>query len=109
MTSEQQAFYTTMNEVISNSKDVSFTVVDQYDAVSDKITFGHAGLGSKAPLPGKHAIDVGDAAVLGNGLITTQGVLAHEIKEGFEMQTDPSPVSQTKLDAAHEKAITVEK
>ena len=103
MTSEQQAMYNTLNETISNPKDVSFTAVDKNDAVSQNINFGDNGKSSQSATPGVHTIDVGDMKSLGSkGLITAQGALGHEIKEGFEIQTK-NLASATDINNAHYK------
>ncbi|MEJ7829200.1 MAG: RHS repeat-associated core domain-containing protein, partial [Segetibacter sp.] len=103
MTDEQQSFYNTMNEVISDGKDASFTVVDSKDAMSQNIIMGDCACYPGSPVAG-HTIDIGDASQLGSkGVITTQGVIGHEINEGFQLQTKGA-----KPGVAHDNAIQTE-
>ena len=106
MTPEQQATYDMLNEVISNGTDVSFSAVDGNDAISSKIFVGDNGQGKGVTAtPGTHTIDVGDMQQFGtNGLLTGQGALGHEIKEGFEMQAN----HKTANDAHFNYAIPTE-
>jgi hypothetical protein len=114
MSAEQQAFYNTMNETISNAKDVSFTVVDKNDAMSQNITIadnGHAvdAAGTNySAVPGTHIIDVGDVGKFSaNGHLTAQGIIGHETKEGFEIQTK-GLTTAAQMGVAHNTAIGVE-
>jgi len=87
MSVEQQAFYDTMNETISNGADVTFTVIDGNDAMSQNVKIGDCGCYAGSPVT-NHTIDVSDAGQFGStGYITTQGIIGHETKEGFEIQT----------------------
>ncbi len=72
MTDEQQAFYNTINETISNNKNVSFMVIDANDVISKNIMIGD-----------------NSYAIAGNmnRHITAQGIIDHITKEGFELQT----------------------
>ncbi len=114
MTDEQQAFYNTMIEVISNKSDVSFTVVDGSDAMSQNISIadnGHAvdGAGTNySALPGTHIIDVSDVGHFNaNGVLSAQAILGHETKEGFEIQTKGLTTSK-QMAEAHNAAIGIE-
>jgi hypothetical protein len=88
MNDQQQALYNTLNEVATSSGDIHFTAIDQHDDQSKDVVIGDNGKSSQSATPGQHVIDVGDMAKVGStGLITAQGMLGHEIKEGFEIQS----------------------
>lgn len=94
MTAEQTAFYNTMNETISDAKDVSFVAIDGNDALSQSVLIGDNGNAVDAAgnnystLAGTHLIDVGDIGNFSStGHVTAQGMIGHETKEGFEIQT----------------------
>jgi len=109
ITSEQQALYNTMNEAISSSSKISFTVVDHNDKISESILVGDNGTATGITVtPGVHTIDIGDIQKLGTGgLLTAQGALGHEVKEGFEIQTSPT-INGATIMSAHEKGIDAE-
>lgn len=88
MTAEQQSLYSTLNEVITDGKDIKFDAVDSKDGLSQKIYVGDNGTATGiTATPGKHTIDVGDMQQFGsNGALTGQGALGHEIKEGYQIQ-----------------------
>ena len=90
MTAEQQSLYTTLNEAITSNSNISFDIIDGSDALSGQILIGDNGM-APAPYsatPGKHTIDIGDAQQVGSGgTITGAGMVGHEIKEGFEIQS----------------------
>jgi hypothetical protein len=106
MTPEQQSFYDVINEVITNANDVSFNAVDGSDASSNSIYVGDNGRGvGVTATPGVHTLDVGDMKQFGTGgLLTSQGALGHEIKEGFEIQAN----GKTGNDAHFNYAIPAE-
>jgi RHS repeat-associated protein len=106
MNAEQQATYDMLNEVITNGTDVSFNAVDANDAISSSIFVGDNGRGAGVTAtPGVHTIDVGDMQQFGTGgLLTSQGALGHEIKEGFEIQAN----GKTGNDAHFNYAIPTE-
>lgn len=106
MNAEQQATYDMLNEVITNGTDVSFNAVDGNDAISSSIYVGDNGRGvGVTATPGVHTLDVGDMQQFGTGgLLTSQGALGHEVKEGFEIQAN----SKTGNDAHFNYAIPSE-
>ncbi len=109
MSNEQSALYNTLNEAISSSSTISLTVVDHNDKISEEISVGDNGTATgMTATPGVHTIDIGDVQKFGTtGLLTAQGALGHEIKEGFEIQTSSSRSSATIMNA-HEKGIEAE-
>lgn len=89
MTPEQKAMYETLKEPITSISNVTFDAVDAADAISTRINVGDNGASAVTVTPGRHTIDIGDIKKFGiNGLLTSQGALGHEIKEGFEMQAN---------------------
>lgn len=104
MTPRQAAFFDVFNEAISDKSDVVFKAIDQNDALSTEVKIGDNGGSIYSTNPGIHVIDVGDIKMIGSeGLITTQGVLCHEIKEGFEIQANGLTPRE-----AHDKGIDSE-
>jgi RHS repeat-associated protein len=104
MTPEQKALYETLKEPITNISTISFDVVDAADAISTRINVGDNGASVATVTPGRHTIDVGDVKKFGiNGLLTSQGALGHEIKEGLEMQAN-----HMMSNAAHDLGIATE-
>jgi hypothetical protein len=88
LSNTQMAFLNTMNEVMNSTSDVSFDVVDHTDTISQNIYVGDNGraVGASAT-PNKHTLDVDDMDSFGTGgLLTKHGALAHEIKEGYDIQ-----------------------
>lgn len=87
MTAEQTSFYNTMNESISSPGDVTLDVVDANDAMSQQVTVGDCACYSGSPVT-NHTIDIDDMNAFGTqGALKTQGWIAHETKEAFELQT----------------------
>ena len=83
----QQNFYKTLKKAIDSPEEVFFSLVDHNDAFSSEILIGDNGEHPKSAHPNSFTLDVGDMAQLGeNGLLTSQGSLAHEIGEGFQIQ-----------------------
>lgn len=105
MSAEQTSFYNTLNESISSPKDVSFDVVDANDAISQQVTIGDCACYSGSPVT-THTMDIDDMNAFGTqGALKTQGWIAHEVKEGFELQTKtPSNIA----DAHYVKAKAAE-
>jgi len=118
MSDEQMATYDNLNEIISDPKTSSFQLVDGNDPLSQKVAFGDNGQatdanGSKtdpntgqpyAAVPGVHVIDVGDAQALGStGLETSQGMIGHELREGYDIQ-----VKGMNPNDAHKDALKTE-
>jgi len=105
MTNSQKSFYNTMNESATNAGDVVFTVIEHSGTASNKVFVGDHGGYSDSASPGNHLIDIDDVAAFGDkGLLTSQGALAHEIKEGFEIQIN----GMEPTDAHYDKAIPAE-
>jgi RHS repeat-associated protein len=87
MTKEQEALVGTLSEVMSLPKTVEFDAVDSSDVISQSIVIADNGADSSSPTPNRHTIDTEDMQNMGStGLLTSQGALGHEFKEGFEMQ-----------------------
>lgn len=107
MNSQQQEFYTTINDAATNPKDVKFNIVDGNDASSKQIIMGDCACYPGSPVQ-QHTIDVGDASKLGNsGTIKAQGIIDHEIKEGTQIQTQ-SLTTGSQISQAHNNAINSE-
>ena len=109
MNPQQAALFDVLNEAISSQTTVSFVAVDQNDALSQQVRIGdHGRAQGISPLTNQHVIDVGDMATLGsNGLLTGQGALGHEIKEGFEIQSK-NLTTNAQITDAHAAAINAE-
>lgn len=89
MTGEQADAYKGYSTMISNTNTASFNLIDGNDALSHSIVVGDNGTaGTQSATPGVHTIDMGDIKALGStGILTSAGALGHEIKEGFDIQT----------------------
>jgi len=105
LTNEQQTFFDVISEATSLETGLStFNLVNESDAISEDVLFGDNGDSEISATPGQHTIDVGDAQALGSdGKLTSQGVVAHEVKEGFEIQ-----VQGTNSRIAHGRGIAAE-
>jgi RHS repeat-associated protein len=105
LTKEQQAFVDVISEATSLETGLStFNVVNENDATSEDVFFGDNGQSEVSATPGQHTIDVGDAQALGSdGKLTSQGVVAHEVKEGFAIQ-----VKGSRPNIAHGRGIAAE-
>ena len=101
----QQNFADVMTNSASLETGLSeFSLVDHSDKASKGIIVGDNGESDISATPGVHTIDMGDVQKFGSdGLLTSQGALAHEISEGFEIQ-----VNGTKPMNAHRKALRTE-
>jgi RHS repeat-associated protein len=104
LTEGQAAFLDTLNEAINNSEDTSFNVIDHNDDSSKNVPIGDNGQSSISATPGTHTLDIGDISKFdNNGKLTASGILAHEIKEGFDIQVQgKTPMS------AHRAGIRAE-
>lgn len=114
MSTKQQAFFDVMNETISAATDVSFTVVDANDALSADIIIADNGNAvdnagnNYSAVPGTHIIDVGDLGKFSSkGHLSAQGIIGHETKEGFEIQTK-GYTTAAQIGAAHTLGINAE-
>jgi RHS repeat-associated protein len=104
MTDQQADTYKALSSIISDPNTASFNLVDSKDAVSQSIAFGDNGTSSLSATPGTHTIDINDMKNLGTtGLETAQGMLGHELQEGYDIQ-----VKGMTPDDAHKDAIKTE-
>ena len=87
MTSDQEAFVSTLQSAISSDGTININVVDHSDAESTSVVIGDSGTSPNSANPGSHTIDVGDMQAAGtDGLVTAKSMLAHEVAEGNAMQ-----------------------
>lgn len=105
MSDSQSRFYAVVSEATSMATGLSkFNVVNHDDKISQSVYVGDNGAYSESASPGNHIIDVGDVKALGQGKLTEQGALAHEIVEGRVIQTS----GNNNPEAAHQRGITAE-
>ena len=103
-TPQQQALNNQLNKIISDKRPTEFTVVDHNEYTSSKVLIGDNGQSSISRTPGTHTIDVGDMQKFGStGLITAQGLMAHELQEGYEIQNAGISGNNSASDAAIQK------
>jgi hypothetical protein len=87
MTKAQKTFWHHLDKAVNSEIAVSFELFDHSEETSEIIIIADNGRSPDSATPGKHTIDVGDIAILGEGgLITSSMVLIHEISEGFQLQ-----------------------
>ncbi len=101
LTKKQGAFLKQLNKVISNSKTTNFTLLEKGESfASDGVRIGDNGARIESFITGSHVIDMGDVNAfpnLGNGKVSSAGILSHELEEGFQMQVNNKTSEQGHL------------
>ena len=101
MTPGQADVYKDLSNMISNPNTASFSLIDGNDALSHSVAIGDNGTaGTQSATPRVHTIDMGDIKAMGSGgMLTAAGALGHELKEGFDIQTQHLTTQQQIRDA----------
>jgi len=109
MTPQQAEAYKGFSKMISNTNTANFSLIDGNDAMSNNIVVGDNGTaGAQSATPGTHTIDMGDIQAMGStGILTGAGALGHEIKEGFDIQTQ-GLTTPAQIMGAHRAGIRFE-